>query len=167
MRKGLKLALSGALCSATLATAVPEEAIAGPMSAPDRSIVAPSSPVENVWYRRGWGYRGGWGRRYGYRRGYYNPGGAIAAGVGLGLLGAGLAAASSGYGGYWLPLWLWLLPGRLQRMGRSLGRLGRRAVAGAAAAGAAVGVVAGAAAAGAAAGAGKLNISPGSLNGGA
>ena len=99
MRKGLKLALSGALCSATLATAVPE-AIAGPMSAPDRSIVAPSSPVENVWYRRGWGYRGGWGRRYGYRRGYYNPGGAIAAGVGLGLLGAGLAA-SSGYGGYY------------------------------------------------------------------
>ncbi|PWB88894.1 hypothetical protein C5688_18390, partial [Methylocystis sp. MitZ-2018] len=103
MRKGLKLALSGALCSATLATAVPEEAIAGPMSAPDRSIVAPSSPVENVWYRRGWGYRGGWGRRYGYRRGYYNPGGAIAAGVGLGLLGAGLAAASSGYGGYGYP----------------------------------------------------------------
>lgn len=99
MRKGLKLALSGALCSATLATAVPE-AIAGPMSAPDRSIVAPSSPVETVWYRRGWGYRGGWGRRYGYRRGYYNPGGAIAAGVGLGLLGAGLAA-SSGYGGYY------------------------------------------------------------------
>ena len=99
MRKGLKLALSGALCSATLATAVPE-AIAGPMSAPDRSVVAPSSPVENVWYRRGWGYRGGWGRRYGYRRGYYNPGGAIAAGVGLGLLGAGLAA-SSGYGGYY------------------------------------------------------------------
>lgn len=99
MRKCLKLALSGALCGATLATAVPE-AIAGPMSAPDRSIVAPSSPVENVWYRRGWGYRGGWGRRYGYRRGYYNPGGAIAAGVGLGLLGAGLAA-SSGYGGYY------------------------------------------------------------------
>jgi hypothetical protein len=99
MRKGLKLALSGALCSATLATAVPE-AIAGPMSAPDRSVVAPSSPVENIWYRRGWGYRGGWGRRYGYRRGYYNPGGAIAAGVGLGLLGAGLAA-SSDYGGYY------------------------------------------------------------------
>ncbi|MDP3068622.1 MAG: hypothetical protein Q8M72_08120, partial [Methylocystis sp.] len=108
MRKALKLALSGALCSATLATAVPTEALAGPMSAPDRSIVAPSSPVENVWYRRGWGnrggwgYRGGWGRRYGYRRGYYNPGGAIAAGVGLGLLGAGLAA-SSGYGGYGYP----------------------------------------------------------------
>ncbi|HEY8213229.1 MAG TPA: hypothetical protein VIG36_03740, partial [Methylocystis sp.] len=111
MRKGMKLALSGALCSATFATAVPTEALAGPMSAPDRSVVAPSSPVENVWYRRGgWGYRGGWGWRRagwgprGYRRwGGYNPGGAIAAGVGLGLLGAGLAASSAydypyGYG---------------------------------------------------------------------
>ncbi len=88
MRKGLKLALSGALCSATLATAIPTEAFAGPMSAPDRSVVAPSSPVENVWYRRGW---------RGYRRGYYNPGAAVAATVGLGLLGAGLAASSAGY----------------------------------------------------------------------
>jgi hypothetical protein len=90
MRKGLKLALTGALCSATLATAAPE-AIAGPMSAPDRSLVAPSSSVENIWYRRG--YRG-------YRRGYYNPGAAVAATVGLGLLGAGLAASSGGYYGY-------------------------------------------------------------------
>jgi len=86
MHKGLKLALCGALCSATLATAVPTEALAGPMSAPDRSVVAPSSPVENVWHRRGW------------RRGYYNPGAAVAAGVGLGLLGAGLAASSGYYG---------------------------------------------------------------------
>jgi hypothetical protein len=93
MRNGLKLALCGALCAATLATALPTEALAGPMSAPDRSVVSPSSSVENVWYRRGWGYRG-------YRRGYYNPGAAVAAGVGLGLLGAGLAASSGGYYGY-------------------------------------------------------------------
>jgi hypothetical protein len=91
MHKGLKLALTGALFSATLATAAPMEALAGPMSAPDRSVVAPSSPAENVGYRRGW------------RRGYYNPGAAVAAGVGLGLLGAGLAASSAypyGYGYY-------------------------------------------------------------------
>lgn len=87
MHRGLKLALAGALCGATLATALPTETLAGPMSAPDRSIVAPSSPVDNVWYRRRW------------RRGYYNPGAAVAAGVGLGLLGAGLAA-SSGYYSY-------------------------------------------------------------------
>ncbi|MGD9658972.1 MAG: hypothetical protein AB7U61_15280, partial [Methylocystis sp.] len=105
MRKGLKLALSSALCSATFATALPTEALAGPMSAPDRSVVAPSSPVENVWYRRGWrrggwGWRrAGWGRGWGYRRGYYNPGGAVAAGLGLGLLGAGLAASNSYYYG--------------------------------------------------------------------
>ncbi len=88
MPNGLKLAFCGALCSATLAAAVPSEAIAGPMSAPDRSIVAPSGPVENIWHRRG------------YRRGYYNPGAAVAAGVGLGLLGAGLAASGGGYYGY-------------------------------------------------------------------
>lgn len=93
MRKGLKLGLSGALCSAMLATAIPTEVVAGPMSVPDPATLSPSSPVENVWYRRGWGYR----------RGYYNPGGAIAAGVGLGLLGAGLAASTGGgyYGGYY------------------------------------------------------------------
>ncbi|MEF3367991.1 hypothetical protein V3H18_15760 [Methylocystis sp. 9N] len=92
MRKGLKMALTGALCGAVMATALPAEVLAGPTSAAKPDAVGLSSSVENVWYRRGW--RGGY-----YRRGY-NPGGAIAAGLGLGLLGAGLAASSGYYGGY-------------------------------------------------------------------
>lgn len=93
MRKGLKMALTGTLCGAVMATALPVEVLAGPMSAAKPDTVGLSASVENVWYRRGW--RGGY-----YRRGYYNPGGAIAAGLGLGLLGAGLAASSGYYGGY-------------------------------------------------------------------
>jgi hypothetical protein len=102
MRKSLKLALTGALLGAMSATAVPTEVLAGPMGVAPPSTVGLSAPVDKVWYRR-WG--GGYGYRpyYGgyYRRGY-NPGAAVAAGVGLGLLGAGLAASSGGYyGGYY------------------------------------------------------------------
>lgn len=102
MRKSLKLALSGALLGATTAGAIPTEGVAGPLSVAPPSTVALSAPVDKVWYRHGYGY--------GYRRPYYggryrryNPGAAVAAGVGLGLLGAGLAAANSGYyyGGYY------------------------------------------------------------------
>lgn len=106
MRKSLKLALSGALLGAMAATSVPTEALAGPMPVAAPSTVGLSAPTDKVGYRR-WGgygyrpyYRGGYYGGY-YRR--YNPGAAIAAGVGLGLLGAGLAAANSGYyyGGYY------------------------------------------------------------------
>jgi len=105
MRNVLKTTLSSALCGAVLATAAPADVLAGPMGAAPPSTVSLSAPIDNVWYRRGWG---GYGyRRYGgyyggyYRRGY-NPGAAVAAGVGLGLLGAGLAASSGGYyGGYY------------------------------------------------------------------
>lgn len=108
MRKGLKLALTGALLGAMSATAIPTEVLAGPMGVAPPSTVGLSAPVDKVWYRRwgggGYGWRGGYGYRpyYGgyYRR--YNPGAAVAAGVGLGLLGAGLAASSGGYyGGYY------------------------------------------------------------------
>jgi hypothetical protein len=99
MRKSLKLALTGALLGAMTATAVPTEVLAGPTGVAPPSTVGLSAPVDKVWYRRwggGYGYRGGY-----YRRGY-NPGAAVAAGVGLGLLGAGLAASSGGYyGGYY------------------------------------------------------------------
>ncbi len=93
MRKCLKLALTGALCGAVFATTLPTEVLAGPMSAARPDDVALSAPVDKVWYRRygGYGYRGGY-----YRRG--NAGAAVAAGLGLGLLGAGLAASSGGYG---------------------------------------------------------------------
>jgi hypothetical protein len=113
MRKGLKLALTGALLGAMAATAIPTEVLAGPMGLAPPATVGLSAPVDKVWYRRwggGYGYRGGYAYRggYGYRPyyggGYYrrgNPGAAVAAGVGLGLLGAGLAASSGGYyGGY-------------------------------------------------------------------
>ncbi|WP_442754376.1 hypothetical protein ACNHKD_15465 [Methylocystis sp. JAN1] len=105
MRKSLKLTLTGALLGAVTATAVPTEVLAGPIGVAPPATVGLSAPVDRVWYRRwgGYGYRG-----YGYRPYYggyyrrYNPGPAVAAGVGLGLLGAGLAASSGGYyGGYY------------------------------------------------------------------
>jgi hypothetical protein len=102
MRNFFKFTLSSALCGAMAATALPTEAGAGPMGVASRSIVELSAPVDKVWYRRGGGYyrRGYYGGGY-YRRGY-NPGAAVAAGVGLGLLGAGIAASSGGYyGGYY------------------------------------------------------------------
>jgi hypothetical protein len=105
MRNCVKMALSGALLGAMTATSIPTEALAGPMGVAPPATVGLSAPVDQVWYRRwgGYGYRGYrpyYGGGY-YRRGY-NPGAAIAAGVGLGLLGAGLAASSGGYyGGYY------------------------------------------------------------------
>jgi hypothetical protein len=109
MRKGLKTALSGALCGAAMTAALPSDGLAGPMGAAPPSTVGLSAPVDKVWHRYGWGPRPGWRGGY-YRHGYYggyyrrgyNPGAAAAAGVGLGLLGAGLAASSGGYyGGYY------------------------------------------------------------------
>lgn len=105
MYRSVKLAISAALLGAMAATAAPTEALAGPMGVAPPSAVSLSAPVDKVWYRRwgGYGYRGGYRPYYGgyYRR--YNPGAAVAAGVGLGLLGAGLAAANSSYyyGGYY------------------------------------------------------------------
>ncbi len=99
MRKSLNLALSGALLGAMATTAIPTEALAGPMGVAAPSTVGLSTPVDKIWYRRWGGYRPYYG---GYYRRGYNPGAAVAAGVGLGLLGAGLAASSSGYyGGYY------------------------------------------------------------------
>ncbi|KAF2992590.1 hypothetical protein OGR47_06030 [Methylocystis sp. MJC1] len=102
MRKILNLALSGAVIGAMAMTAIPTEVLAGPMGVAPPATVGLSAPVDQVWYRRGNGY--GYRRPYygGYYRRGYNPGAAVAAGVGLGLLGAGLAASSSGYyGGYY------------------------------------------------------------------
>ncbi len=103
MRKSLKLALSGALLGAMTATVIPTEVFAGPMGVAAPAAIGLSAPVDKVWYRRwgGYGYRRYGGYYGGYRR--YNPGAAVAAGVGLGLLGAGVAAANSSYyyGGYY------------------------------------------------------------------
>lgn len=102
MRKSLNLALSGAVIGAMAMTAIATEVLAGPMGVAPPSKVGLSAPVDQVWYRRGYGY--GYRRPYygGYYRRGYNPGAAVAAGMGLGLLGAGLAASSGGYyGGYY------------------------------------------------------------------
>jgi hypothetical protein len=112
MSQSLKLTISAALLGAMAATAAPTEGLAGPIGVAPPSTVSLAAPVDKVWYRR-WGggyggYRGYGYRGYGYRPYYggyyrrYNPGAAVAAGVGLGLLGAGLAAANSSYyyGGY-------------------------------------------------------------------
>lgn len=117
MNKNLKLAISASLLGAIGASAAPTDVLAGPMGMAPKAAVSAPAQVDKVYYRRwggGYGYRGygyrGYGYRgYGYRPYYggyyrrYNPGAAVAAGVGLGLLGAGVAAANSSYyyGGYY------------------------------------------------------------------
>jgi hypothetical protein len=68
-------------------------AFAVPAFAEQRSRGVDASRLDKVaaeysQYRRGWGYRGG------YYRGGYNRGAAVAAGVGLGILGAAAIASS-------------------------------------------------------------------------
>jgi hypothetical protein len=93
MRKNLQTALAAALCGATALTAIPQEALAGPTSVASEETVAPSSSLDQVRYRR-----------YRYRRYGYDPSGAIFAGAALGLLGAGVAAATAPrYYGYGYP----------------------------------------------------------------
>jgi hypothetical protein len=112
MNKSLKLAMSAALLGVMAATTAPTDVQAGPMGVAPKAAVSIPAQVDKVWYRRwggGYGYHGGYGYRGGYRPYYggyyrrYNPGAAVAAGVGLGLLGAGVAAANSSYyyGGYY------------------------------------------------------------------
>jgi hypothetical protein len=134
MRHNLKSSLLGVLCATTALSALPPEALA--MSVAPPQTVALTSPTTDVhFYRRyyRWGYRPyhrHWGyhrhyrpygyygyyrpyyRRYYYYPGYsyYNPGGALFAGAALGLMGAGLAAATAprwgwGWGGGWGPGW--------------------------------------------------------------
>ena len=95
MRGKFNSALCGALCVATLVSALPVEALAGPASPANQAGVGLSAPVDHVYYRR-----------Y-YRRGYYgygyDPSGAIFAGAALGLMAAGVAAASQPHYSYGYP----------------------------------------------------------------
>ena len=102
-RKSVKSAQAAAFCGATVFAVLPANVLAGPMSAASLSSV--TAPVEKVYYRRYCGHRHYYGGYYlqGYR---YDPSGAIFAGAALGLLGAGIAAASPysygyGYPGYY------------------------------------------------------------------
>src|SRR5205823_13131054 len=102
MRKCVKAALAGSVCGALMMTALPAEVWAGPMSVASPSSVTLPTPVDRVYYRRyhhrHYGY---YPRRYRYG---YDPAGAMVAGAALGLMGAGIAAATAphyyGYGGY-------------------------------------------------------------------
>ncbi len=126
------------LCGSTAMGAMPIEALAGPMSVAPPSTVSLNAPTTEVHYRR-WRHRHHWGyarpyRHWGYYRTYrrayypryygygypvyygyggYDPAGALFAGTALGLMGAGIAAATAprwgyGWGGYgWGPGWGW------------------------------------------------------------
>ncbi|WP_457796243.1 hypothetical protein [Methylocystis sp. S23] len=142
-----------ALCGSTAFSALPPEALAGPMSVSPPSAVSLNLPTTEVhyyrrhWRHRHWGYwrpyRHHWGyyrpyyrhwgyyrpyRHWGYYRPYYrrayyrypyygygyNPAGALFATAALGLMGAGIAAATAprwgwgGWGGWgWGPGWGW------------------------------------------------------------
>ncbi len=143
MRNKLKSSLLGVLCATTALSALPPEALAGPMSVAPPATVALNAPTTEVhyyrhwgrphWGYRHWGYRH-WGwrphyRHWGYYRpyyrryyypayGYYDPAGAIFASAALGLMGAGIAAATAprwgwgwgpgwGYAGWGGPGWGW------------------------------------------------------------
>jgi len=109
MRRSVHTAVAALICGLSAAMALTDEATAGPVGVA-RSDVALSSPVEKVYYRRYY-------RRYG-RRYYYDPAGAAVAGAALGIMGAGIAAATAprydyyGYPAYYpaypaYPAWGW------------------------------------------------------------
>lgn len=127
MRKSLRNAVLASLCAATAISTLPPEALAGPLSLAPPSVVALDNTTVAIHYRRGgrhpyghwrahrWGYHRH--RRYGYYRPYYrrvyyrygyDPAGAIFASAALGLMGAGIAAATAPRWGWgWGPGWGW------------------------------------------------------------
>jgi hypothetical protein len=150
MRKTLKTTILAALCGTTALSALPPEALAGPMGIAPPSVVALNAPTTEVHYYRHWRYGRHWGywrpyhrhwrhhwgyyrpyRHWGYYRPYYrrayyggyyrypyysygyNPAGSLFAGAALGLMGAGIAAATAprwgwgGWGGWGGPGWGW------------------------------------------------------------
>ncbi len=96
MRLNTKPALA-TLLAATVLTALPVKVLAGPVTAANPSSLGLTASTETIHYRRYYGRH--YPRRY--HRGYsYDPGAAVATGVALGVLGAGVAAASGPYYGY-------------------------------------------------------------------
>lgn len=96
MRRKLKSALIVALCAVSELAVMPADVFAGPMGVASQTTVELTASVDNVRYRR-------YPRRY-YRRYGYDPSGAIFAGAALGIMGAGIAAASRPrYYGYGYP----------------------------------------------------------------
>ena len=100
MHKSFKSSLAAALCGVIALTAMPAEVLAGPSSATSPADIGLTAPIETIHYRRHRHrhyVRYYYPRRY-YRRGYgyrYDPAGAIFARAALGLMGAGIAAATA------------------------------------------------------------------------
>lgn len=86
MLERLKSALAIALCASTAIAALPSEVLAGPLNIASPTSVGLSGSVENIHYRR-------YHRRH-YRYYGYDPAGAAFAGAALGIMAAGVAAAS-------------------------------------------------------------------------
>jgi hypothetical protein len=101
MGRNFKPGLAAALCAAITLTSPPTDAIAGPMTAASKASVELTAPIDDVHYRRYYHRH----RRPYYRYGY-DPGGAVFAAAALGIMGAGIAAASRPYYG-----WGWGYPG--------------------------------------------------------
>ncbi len=85
------------LLAATVFTTLPVKVLAGPVIAPNSSSLGLTASTETIHYRRYYGRH--YPRRY-HSAYSYDPGAAVAAGAALGLLGAGVAAASGPYYGY-------------------------------------------------------------------
>jgi hypothetical protein len=98
MNRKIMVPVAGALALAALDLGTGSVS-AAPMGIAPKAMVATPAQVTDVQYRyrRYGGYRGG----YGYRRGYGWGGPAVGAAIGLGVLGAAAAAATTPYyGGY-------------------------------------------------------------------
>lgn len=105
MRKDLKSLLVAAVYGATALSAVPGDALAGPMSATDPASIVSFKTIGKAHYRAN--YRRNYPRHGAYyHRGYGIPGAAAGAaagvvGVAAGLVGAGIGEVSGyGYPGY-------------------------------------------------------------------
>ncbi|RNJ47963.1 hypothetical protein D1O30_21230 [Methylocystis hirsuta] len=118
MRKNFKSGVAGALCGVLALSTMPAEVVAGPMGMASPADMGFTSPIETIHYRRHRHrhyVRYYHPRRY-YRRGYayrYDPAGAIFAATALGIMGAGIAAATAPrYYGWGYPYggWGWGYP---------------------------------------------------------
>lgn len=98
MGKNFKSAFAAVLTATIAATLLPTETYAGPTSVAAREDVGLSGPIDQARYRR-------YVRRRHYYRYGYDPAGAAFAGAALGIMGAGIAAATApryyGWGPYY------------------------------------------------------------------
>ncbi len=108
MGTNFKSALAAALCATTALTSLPGDVFAGPMTAASKESVELAAPTDNVHYRR---YYHRHRRYHRYYRYGYDPGGALFAAAALGIMGAGIAAASRPYYGWGYPYGGWGYPG--------------------------------------------------------